>query len=390
MRWTSEETKLLEDNYPYMDCNELVELFKGSISKDRIENKASYMKLKKFKKQAKEGHQFCIKCNRELPLDYKYFPKLTGEKNFRQVCRECSSHYKGFLKDDYKIKEYWSEEDEIKFIELYPNYTNEELIGLFYPNLTNKQMMDKAWKLGICKNEESKLRANKQQSVKIAIFQKGRSKSDETRRRLSETKKRQFAEGIYISPWLGRVVSEEEKERTRQRVKGRWSGKNNPRHINPLKGSGNGRWEGGITNLYQFLRENIVEWKEDSMKYCNYECVLTGESFDNIHHLIPFKDIVYEAMDILNMEVKQDISDYSEELRNELINKVKELHIKYGHGMCLTKDLHKIFHDNYGYTNFTKENFIEFTTRYFDKEFDETLIEKHKSINSKGSERNEL
>ena len=390
MRWITEEIKLLEDSYPYMDCNGLVELFKGSRSKNAIDNKANELQLRKFKKEAKEGYQFCNKCERELPLDFKYFPKMRSEKNFRQVCRECSTKYNGFLEDDYKIREYWSDEDDIKFIELYPNYTNEELIRDYYPDLESKQMMDKAWNLGICKKEESKLRANIQKAPKLSIALKGKIKSLETRRKLSETKKRQFAEGIYVSPWLGRVVSEEEKEKTRQRVKGKWSGENNPRFINPLKGSDNGRWEGGITNLYQFLRENIVEWKEDSMKYCNYRCVLTGDYFNNIHHLIPFKDIVYEAMGILNIEVKQDVSDYSEELRNELINKIKELHIKYGYGMCLTKDLHKIFHDNYGYTNFTKENFIEFTDRYFNKEFDEILIEKHKSINSKGSEINEL
>ena len=384
-KWTSEEIKLLEENYPYMDCNELFKLFKGNRSKDCIESKSSHMKLKKFKKHSKEGYQFCKKCNRELPLDFKYFPKVMGEKNFRQVCRECSSHYKGFLEDDYKIREYWSEDEEIKFVELYPYYTNEELRELFYPNLSDKQLSDKAWSIGVSKNEDTVIKGHKQQGAKASIFQKGRIKSDETRRKLSETKKRQYAEGVYISPWLGRVVSEEEKEKTRQRVKGKWLGENNPRHINPLKGSDNGRWEGGITNLYQFLRENIVEWKEDSMKFCNYKCVLTGDYFNNIHHLIPFKDIVYEAMSILNIEVKQDVSDYSEELRKELINKIKELHIKHGNGICLTKDLHKIFHDNYGYTNFTKENFVEFTSKYFNQEFDELLIEKHRSINSKSN-----
>jgi DNA-directed RNA polymerase subunit RPC12/RpoP len=186
-----------------------------------------------------------------------------------------------------------------------------------------------------------------------------------------------------IKEWKGRIVSEEEKRRSSERVKGKWSGNNNPRHINPLKGKMNGRWEGGITNLYQFLRENITEWKEDSMIFCNYKCVLTGDYFDNIHHLTPFKDIVYEAMNLLELEIKQNIMDYTEDTRKQIINEVKDLHIKYGCGLCLCKEIHKLFHDTYNYTNFSKEDFSEFIKRYFEGEFDYKITDKHKSVNSK-------
>lgn len=382
-KWTDEEIKLLKENYPYMDCNELYDLLNKNRSKSSIESKAMEFKLYKFKKQAKEGYQFCKKCGRELPIEYKYFPKLKSEKNFRQVCRECSAHFKGFLDDNYKLPKQWSKEENKTFIEIYPNYTNEELIEKFYPDSTNKQLQEKAYGLGIYKTNETNVRRYEQQGKKMIGKFVGRQVSEETRKKLSETKKKQYAEGVYISNWKGRVVSEEEKELSRQRVMGKWKGEKNPRHINPLKGSDNGRWSGGITNLYQFLRENIIEWKERSMRYCNYKCIITGDYFDNIHHLTSFKDIVYEAMKELNLKVNQNVSDYSEELRKDLINKINELHIKYGYGLCLSKDIHTLYHKNYGYTKFTKESFIDFINRYFNKEFDNDLTDKHKSENSK-------
>lgn len=381
-KWTNGELEILKENYPNMDINELVELFIGR-SKDSINNKATDIHLKKKVLIPKEGYKYCKKCGRELPNTNIYFPvDKSCVDGLRSVCRECGKDGH-FMKEGYVPKEWWSDEENKIFLERYPFYTNEEMRNLFYPNFTDKQMFDRAWKHGVSKNEETYWRGRKQQSLKTSEKLKGVPLSEEHKRHVSETKKRQFAEGIYISPWKGRVVSEEEKRRTSERNKGKWSGENNPRHINPLKGEMNGRWEGGITNLYQFLRENITEWKEDSMKFCNYKCVLTGDYFDNIHHLTPFKDIVYEALNKMNIEVKQDISDYSEEIRKQIINEVKELHIKYKFGVCLCKELHKLFHDTYNYTKFTKEDFIQFINRYFKGEFDNELSDKHKSINNK-------
>jgi hypothetical protein len=436
--WTNEEYELLRDNYSIKSKEELLEMFQGrtwgaikrkgqQLNEERTRHPhelnnhkdvdgIKYKQCKKcgeyhpmdsnhynkkcdtkdgftsrcrkcqgydFKPYVKEGYRICKKCDRELPLEYKYFPKINGEKDFRYVCRECSDHYDGFLDNSFVHKISWNEEETKIFLERYPFYTNEEMRNLFYPDLSDKQMTDKAFTMRVSKNEETYWRGRKQQASKTSEKLKGREKSEETRRKLSETKKKQFAEGIYISPWKGRIVSEEERKRLSDRVKGKWSGENNPRHINPLKGELNGNWQGGITNLYQFLRENISEWKEESMKFCNYECILTGDWFDNIHHLTPFKNIVYEAMDILNIEVKQDISDYSEEIRKSIILEVSKLHKKYGLGLCLCKEIHKLFHDTYNYTNFTKEDFSEFINRYFSGEFDNNLSEKHKSINNK-------
>lgn len=380
-KWTDAEIQILKENYPNMDINELIKLFNGR-SKNSIDNKANDLKLKKKRLIPKEGYKYCKKCGRELLNTNVYFPiDKSCVNGLRSVCRECGKDGH-FMDEGYTPKEWWSDEDIKLFLERYPFYTNEEMRE-FYPNLTEKQMFERAYRNGVTKNEETYRRGREQQGVKVSEKLKGIPKSEEAKRKSSETKKRQYAEGIYISPWKGRIVSEEEKRRTSERNKGKWSGENNPRHINPLKGELNGNWQGGITNLYQFLRENIIEWKEESMKFCNYKCILTGDWFDNIHHLTPFKDIVYEALNKLNIEVQQDISSYTEDIRKQIINEVKNLHIKYGVGLCLCKEIHKKFHDTYNYTNFSKEDFKEFIDRYFKGEFDDDLSNKHKSVNSK-------
>lgn len=382
-KWTSEEMDKLVENYPYFDCNELDKLFNGERSKASIENKASALGLKKFQKECKEGYQICKKCDRELPWTYQYFPKVRSEKNPRRICRECSDKYNGFLKDDVELRMYWSKEDEELFIDRYPHYTNEELRNTFYPNLIDKQLSEKAWKLGIEKSEETYWRGRKQQAPKVSAKLKGRERSEEHSRKISETKKRQFAEGVYVSHWVGRVVTDEEKQRLRERVKGKWSGENNPRFKKPLFGSENGRWQGGITVISTALRENIYEWKQKSMELCKYKCLLSGREFDNIHHLTPFNNIVKECIEELNLELLSSLGEYSENDRNCLIELLQEKHKIYGLGLCLHKDIHKLFHDEYSYIEFNVENFKEFIERYFKGEFDDKLKDELKSKKSK-------
>lgn len=384
IKWSEVEIELLKENYPYMTIEELLELFKGR-SKSSISNKASELKLTKFQEECKEGYCICKKCNRELPWTYQYYPVIRKEKNPRRICRECNDKYEGFLDEDAEMRMYWSEEDEVLFIKRYPHYTNEELRNIFYHDLSDKQLTDKAWRLSLQKSEETFWRGRKQQAPKVSEKLKGVPKTEEHRRKVSETKRRQYAEGVYISSWKGRVVTEEERQRSRERVKGKWSGENNPRFKRPLFGSENGRWQGGITSLSTALRENIYEWKQKSMELCEYKCVLTGGEFDNIHHLIPFNGIIKECVYELGLEILSSLGEYEEEDRENLISLIKNKHELYGLGLCLHKDIHKLFHDTYSYIEFNVDNFKEFIIRYFNGEFDDKLEFELKSINSKRS-----
>ena len=273
----------------------------------------------------------------------------------------------------------WTE-NEIEFlIENYEKYPTPTLIKMGL-NKTEKQINDKAWRLGLKKGKEAQKEINKLKTEKFKTSRLGVTVSKETKEKLSNTRKRLFAEGKLKSPWEGRVVTEEEKEKARERAKGRWEGNSNPRHLNPLFKEQNGNWKGGITNLSQALRENITEWKKGSMELCNYRCIITGKSFDNIHHLKNFNTIIKESLKELGLNIRNSLNDYTLKEQNDLLLKIKEKHDILG--VCLNKDNHKLFHDNYSYKNATKEDFLEFSKRYFNGEFDNLLSEENKSKNS--------
>lgn len=126
------------------------------------------------------------------------------------------------------------------------------------------------------------------------------------------------------------------------------------------KGKNHYNWKGGKTNLIYYLRRHIDLWRQDSIKMCNYKCIISNNRFDIIHHLYSFNNIVDELLNILKIPLHLNVSNYTEEQLDLFKSKCLELHYKYGFGVCLTEELHKEFHKIYGMKDFTPENFQEF------------------------------
>jgi hypothetical protein len=114
-----------------------------------------------------------------------------------------------------------------------------------------------------------------------------------------------------------------------------------------------------------------------------FKCGLTGLEFDEIHHLTPFRDIVEEMFEVLQLDIRQTIGEYNEDELALIQDKLTRLHNFYGLGVPLCKTLHKLFHDTYGYTNATPSDFQDFESNYFHGKYDDILEEKYKSTNSK-------
>jgi hypothetical protein len=125
-----------------------------------------------------------------------------------------------------------------------------------------------------------------------------------------------------------------------------------------VSGSNHHNWKGNKA-LTLFLRENLKQWKKDSMETCGYRCVITGFYFDVIHHLVPFHKIIEEVLFETNIPLYEKIEQYSDEQLKLLKEKCIELHYRYPLGVCLTKEMHVEFHSTYG-NNCTPEDFEEF------------------------------
>ncbi len=139
---------------------------------------------------------------------------------------------------------------------------------------------------------------------------------------------------------------------------------------------GHPNYKGGITPLHNYLRGFILPWKIDSRKSCNNKCVITGKKSGIIHHLFGFTMILQELIDYLQLNIdftKTKVEDLPEKQLRQIEEKCLELHYKHGLGVCLSKDIHKLYHSIYGYGQNTPEQFQEFKQRYNSGEFSSLL-----------------
>ena len=318
--------------------------------------------------------KICKKCGRELPLTEKYYPKDKGCKDgFRNVCRECQTgHSSGFLKDDYKRPSKWTDDDINLLKEKYKYYTNIELRDMFFPYRSVQAVKSKSTSLNLGSKTIETYRRMHEEQMNGKFIDNICSFSDRMKKQVSQTKKEYFK--THDGSRKGKGISDIQRQLMKDRSVGRWDGDKNPRHLHPLNGSENGRWKGGINPTYVELRSETKEWQNESMKFCNYKCVVSGGLFDDIHHTVAFRDIVDEAFLNCDIDVREKVMDYSEDEFGKLKIETKNLHDLYGYGACVNKKIHKLFHDEYGYTKFTVNDFLDFVYRIdcgdFDKWFD--------------------
>ena len=114
-------------------------------------------------------------------------------------------------------------------------------------------------------------------------------------------------------------------------------------------------------NVSIYVRRHNQQWKKDSMKNCNFVCVITGERFDEIHHLVSLNSILKNVYNKLNLDENNfNINELTDNEKDEFLRYVYEEQSKYPLGICLKKDIHNEFHKQYGYGNNTVEQFEEF------------------------------
>lgn len=132
------------------------------------------------------------------------------------------------------------------------------------------------------------------------------------------------------------------------------SGKNNP------------NWKGGISTLNTFLRGRIYHWRELSINSTNHRCDITGVQYQlEVHHKYPFHFTVSETLAELNLDIKENIKDYSESELEDMTLLFQKKHIEIL-GVPLTKSVHDLYHKLFGFNGgikeyeFFKDNYEDF------------------------------
>lgn len=317
-----------------------------------------------------DGTRHCKKCNRDLPNNSLYFPyDKTCKDGLRNVCRECNPKYKHFLEENHRTNTRWSEEDIIKLRKLYPHYTNQELITKFFHGRTIRSVEGIASKYGFSgKSEETLKRVWQENGIQSSVSQKGKVFSDEQKKHMSEAQ-------------ILRYQRDDERQIARQNALKRGLGAvdTHPIHLNPLYGDKNGRWNGGASELIDQLRREISTWKKKSSAFCDYSCVITGDRFKNIHHVISFNFILEEVFIESGIDKRSKVMDYTNEEYSVLKQLLIGKHNDTLYGACLCKELHELFHKEYTYYNSSIEDFLDFIFRIENGFYDE-YFEQHNLV----------
>lgn len=140
------------------------------------------------------------------------------------------------------------------------------------------------------------------------------------------------------------------------------------------------REENNINKLSRAVRCTLSWWRKHSKKLFDNKCLLTGIKGNiEVHHQYQFNNILRDALNELDIEIKQE---YTVEEIILIKEKVNEIHKRGQVGVCLNKEIHILFHIVYGKKNCTKKDLDEFIKNYFDGLYDDRLKEELKSINS--------
>ena len=154
---------------------------------------------------------------------------------------------------------------------------------------------------------------------------------------------------------------------TRKQSKERWQ---DEEYRNKLSGENRYNWQGGITPISMYLRGLNREWFDKCKQECNYTCQLTGKQGQlHTHHLYAFSFIVLDAHNTHNIEIKEQVKDYTDEELKLLEDYVADWHKDNSNAVVLSEEAHKLFHSIYGKGNNTPEQYEEFRQRYLNGEF---------------------
>lgn len=116
--------------------------------------------------------------------------------------------------------------------------------------------------------------------------------------------------------------------------------------------------------LSKYLRGQNQKWKNDSMKQCDYKCVLTNSKKFEIHHLYSVSNIIEDVFKENNISYYESFSDYSDEELSFILQKFLEIQSRYPLGECIDKKLHSLFHSLYGQYYNTPEQWERFKSDY--------------------------
>ena len=119
-------------------------------------------------------------------------------------------------------------------------------------------------------------------------------------------------------------------------------------------------------NIASYIRGQNAAYHLRKLKEKNFTCQITGLKHDVVlHHIYGFNLILAEAIEITNTPIKKDFAEYTLDELGRIYDVFAELQDSYDSTICIHKDVHVKFHNEYGYGNNTSTQWKEFLNKYF-------------------------
>ena len=309
-RWSAEDISFLKKNYENTDWDIILAKL-SKWKKSEIISKASSLNLKRKSFFWDDNDILILKECYHQKLPIKDIEEKLNYK-FTQSAIITKAHVLGIHQ-----KEVWTCEEDAKLRNIYPVYDMSKICNEF-SNRSYDSIIQRAVLLGLSykttwTDEELQF-----------LIDNHRTMSDEE-----------------IACHLGRTKDSVRGKRFTEKL------------YHPI--------EHGIYNyLSEYIRKRNKDWKQKSIEQCNYKCAVTGKRFQEIHHLYGMNKILQETLHDLNYPENISIKELSDDDLNIILNHFYEVQDTYPLGICLSKDIHKEFHDCYGYGDNTPEQFEEF------------------------------
>lgn len=125
--------------------------------------------------------------------------------------------------------------------------------------------------------------------------------------------------------------------------------------------------------ISKYLRGQNQEWKNNSMKSCDYKCVLTGSKDFQIHHLYGVSNIINDIFNKYPQYRDKPFEDYSEDDLSFILSEFIKEQDKYPLGECVSKNIHVLFHSLYGQYYNTPEQWYTFKDDYKKGKYNDML-----------------
>lgn len=324
-KYTDDDILFLKDNYVYGNWEEIFKRF-PNLTKQSIYQKMSKLGIKQINEKAWSSEEIEILKNNYTFGDIEKLCNLLPKRTYKAITTKAK-------RIGLYTRELWTNEEKQKLLQIYPTTPLDEVEKQF-PSKNRNSIIHQAMKLNITSFDKNSWTSIEDEYIKNNWeLQPDWLLSKKLNRTQKAIQARRLSLGIY----------RRNMEQTTYET------------------------------IAKYIRGHIQKWKKESMENCNYQCIFTGSKNFQIHHLYGVSNIINDIVIENNFNIYDNFSDYSAEELNNILKAFLSRQDEYPLGVCVSKDIHVMFHSLYGQYYNTPEQWYRFEKDYTSGVYNEII-----------------